>query len=127
MSMTRFVNMAFVGIGLLIWIIVAGFFGFVFEALGPGWNRSLIGTGFTLNDLIGLLTGIIAAAILWRHPQVNTLAHEIANELKKVTWPTWSETKVSTVVVVVTTIIVAAILGLFDAVWSSITGFIYNI
>jgi preprotein translocase subunit SecE len=127
MSVTRYVNMAFVVVGLLIWIFVAGFFGFVFDLIGPQVNRSILGAGFTLNDLVGLLAGLVGAGLLWRHPRVNGLAHEIANELKKVTWPTWAETKVATIVVVVTTIIIAAILGLFDAVWSSITGFIYNI
>lgn len=127
MSVTRYVNMAFVAAGLLTWILFAGFFTFVFEAIGPGVNRSLLGAGFALADLLGLAVGFVTGIVLWRNQRINSLGHEIANELKKVTWPTWAETKVSTLVVVVTTIIVSAILGLFDAVWSSITGFIYNI
>ncbi|GMV39267.1 MAG: hypothetical protein AMXMBFR64_09830 [Myxococcales bacterium] len=127
MSVTRYVNMAFVATGLLTWIILAELFGFVLGAISPSADRSLLGAGFSLSDLLGLAAGMATGIVLWRHPRVNELGHEIANELKKVTWPTWAETKVSTVVVVITTIIVSAILGLFDAVWSSITGFIYNI
>ena len=48
-------------------------------------------------------------------------------ELSKVTWPKWDETRTSTVVVVITTIIIAGILGLFDFVWAKVTAWIYNI
>ncbi len=72
--------------------------------------------------ILGLLTGLL----LYRHPRLNPLAHEVAGELAKVTWPSRRETWTSTIVVIVTSIIAAAYLGAFDALWSAFTDLIYQ-
>lgn len=72
--------------------------------------------------ILGILTGYIG----YRHPKLNPLAHEVAGELSKVTWPSRQETYTSTVVVIVTSIIAAAYLGAFDALWSAFTDLIYT-
>lgn len=41
---------------------------------------------------------------------------EVRAELKKVTWPTWIEVFSSTVVVIITTLIFAALIGVWDKV-----------
>ena len=41
-------------------------------------------------------------------------------------WPSRKETSASTIVVIITSIIAAGILGAFDAVWSTITDLIYK-
>lgn len=66
------------------------------------------------------------AISLYRHERVNTLANEVAAELKKVTWPTGKEVKAATLVVVIMTIISASILGFFDFVWNRVTTLIYG-
>ncbi|UJR81833.1 preprotein translocase subunit SecE [Sandaracinus amylolyticus] len=73
------------------------------------------------------LVGIVGAFLLYRHPRVNELAHEVVGELSKVTWPTRDETYYSTVVVIVTSIIAAVYTGVFDALWSAFTDLIYNV
>ena len=45
-------------------------------------------------------------------------------EIKKVTWPTRKETYQATIVVIVTVIIAAIFLQIFDAFWSRVTGYI---
>lgn len=122
----RYVNISFVFIGLLVWVTLSGFVGTILDWVNPDWNLQLLGAKFALSDLLGLLVGIGTAVVLRKSERVNTLALEIGNELKKVTWPTWKETRLSTVVVIVVTFIVAAILGLFDAMWSWATGFVYD-
>lgn len=72
------------------------------------------------------VVAIVVGVSMYRNVTVNTLANEVAAELKKVTWPTGKEVKVATVVVVVMAIISALILGLFDAVWSAVTRLIYG-
>jgi len=62
----------------------------------------------------------------YRNERVYSLANEVATELKKVSWPTRKETQTATLVVVVTAIIAAILLGLFDAVWSWLTDRIYG-
>lgn len=39
---------------------------------------------------------------------------EVKAELKKVTWPTWIEVFSSTIVVIMTTLMVAALIGVWD-------------
>lgn len=72
---------------------------------------------------------ILALAVgigLYRNERINTLANEVAAELKKVTWSSSREVKANTVVVVIMTIIAASILGFFDFVWHRVTELIYG-
>jgi len=83
------------------------------------------------NDLLvtfgSLLGGVAAAIALYRHRALNQMSHEVAEELSKVTWPTRKETSSSTVVVIVTSIIAAIFLGVFDAIWSQFTDLVYKV
>ena len=73
------------------------------------------------------LGGIVLALFLYRHRTVGPWAMEVAQELAKVTWPTRQETWKATVIVVVTSLIAAALLFGFDAAWSSVTDLIYKV
>jgi preprotein translocase subunit SecE len=75
------------------------------------WRLSTI-LGFGLAIAIGIGT--------YLNPRLNQLAYEVANELKKVTWPTRVETQRQTAAVLLFTVIFAGILGLFDAVSSKV-------
>ena len=126
MSVTRAVNLSFVATGILLWLISVDIYAFVFEFVGRRFDIQLIGQEFVLSDLLGIVTAVVGAAALKRHEKVNTLAHEIANELSKVTWPTWPETRSSTVVVIIVTLICALGFAFFDFIWSNLTGLIYS-
>jgi preprotein translocase subunit SecE len=79
-----------------------------------------------------LLQGVAAAVALatgialYRNERVYTLANEVTTELKKVTWPTRKETQAATLVVIVTVIVAAILLGSFDMIWSWVTDRIYG-
>ena len=77
-------------------------------------------------DVVGIAIGGIAAYLAWRNQNLFTKASEITMELKKVTWPTRKETSAATVVVIVTVIISAIFLGVFDLIWSWATGLLYS-
>lgn len=119
--------MSFVIAGILIWIVLASFFGTIFEWVAPNLDKGLIGVGFTVSDLIGLLCGAAGAFYLWRSEVVFKYGMEIVAELRNVTWPKWPETRTGTIVVVVTTVVVAFVLGLFDAVVGAITAALYGL
>lgn len=76
--------------------------------------------------VIAAVVALVAGVAAYRNERVFGLASEVSAELKKVSWPTGKEVKSATIVVVVMTIISASILGLFDAVWSSVTKLIYG-
>ena len=82
-------------------------------------NSFAVGTG-------AILVASVATLIAWRNEQLFSLAMDVTAELRKVTWPTRKETLTSTIVVIVTTIVSAALLGMFDGVWSWVTRMIYG-
>jgi preprotein translocase SecE subunit len=91
------------------------------------WGWSYFGKPNT--TLIGLGAFALAAVVTyvaWKNEVVFGLATEVTSELAKVTWPTRKETMTSTIVVIVTTIIASAFLGLFDTTWSWATRLIYG-
>jgi preprotein translocase subunit SecE len=73
------------------------------------------------------LVAFITAVITYRSEKVHTFVVEVCVELSEVTWPTRKETWSQTIIVIVVSIIAAIILGVFDAVWSQITDFIYDV
>jgi preprotein translocase subunit SecE len=75
---------------------------------------------------VAAVAAIGGALALYRHERFSVLAREIAVELSKVTWPTREEAQVSTVVVIVTSVVAAVYLGVFDALWSAITDLLYT-
>ncbi len=127
MNLQRFVNIGYVLVGLLSWVISSSLFGWLMDLISRDFDRPLIGTDFARSDLLGLLCGLAAGIALKLNRNVNTWALEVANELKKVTWPSWDETRMSTVVVIITSIIAALILGSFDALWAFLSSAIYSL
>jgi preprotein translocase subunit SecE len=100
---------------IMIWTLVADSFRSVPEAE-------------TVSIYVSLCSLVTAVVVVWRlyvNEKVNRLAHDVVGELAKVTWPTRREVSYSTVVVIITSVIAAIILGTFDAVWSTVTDLIY--
>lgn len=125
--MEKYVRIGFVVAGILVWIVMAALLATVLQWISPNLDKPLLGARFAVSDLIGMAIGIGVAAVLWFNPVVNRLGLEVGAELRNVTWPTWPETRVSTIVVVVTTVVVSLILGLFDAIWGAVTSVIYRL
>ena len=80
---------------------------------------------FIINGVSAVMA-LAAGILLYRNDRVFSLATDVAAELKKVTWPTRKETQAATLIVIVTVIIAAILLGVFDAVWSWMTDKIYG-
>lgn len=125
--MEKYVRLSFVVTGLLVWIMVAAFLGAILGWISPNLDKPLLGAQFAVSDLLGLLAGIGTVVFLWFSEPVSKFGMEVAGELRNVTWPTWPETRVGTIVVVVTTVVVSLILGLFDAVIGALTSVIYRL
>lgn len=115
----RWVQFAFVAIAF------ATFF-FAEKIIALVWER-FAEPDPTVTIAAGAIVGLLTALYLYRHPEARKLADEVVAELSQVTWPTRDETYVSTVVVVVTSVIAAAYTGVFDALWSAITDFVYTV
>jgi preprotein translocase subunit SecE len=94
--------------------VLALFFGHLLESLfgEMAWKNPEIGEGlgWHLTSLVGLglAGGVVAAGFL--HPRLKQVSLEVASELMRVTWPSWGETRVSTIAVVVASLIASVVL-----------------
>ncbi len=75
-------------------------------------------------NAIGIGLASLVTLLVWRHDATQLSASETVAELRKVTWPTRKETSQATIVVIITVIIAAAFLQIFDAFWARVTGYI---
>jgi len=126
MSIARYVNLSFVAIGLVAYLVLGELFTGLIEIFGSSANFPILGVNFRFAQLLAMVTSVGFAIWLRRHPRVHEYAMEVGSELSKVTWPTWKETKLATIVVIVTTLIVSLILGLMDLIWGALSRLIYS-
>jgi preprotein translocase SecE subunit len=89
-------------------------------------DTALIGDQVTLSVLIGVVIAMLAAGAFFMWPKTKNYIGAVAEELNKVNWPSWSETKVNTLVVVVTSVIAAMILGVFDVTFGLLSEWLAN-
>jgi preprotein translocase SecE subunit len=93
--------------------------GIIFKVWGERYD--------THGTVIGVLGGIAAVVFAWKNTRTRTLAEETVDELAKVTWPSREETYTATVVVIVTSVVSAAIIFGLDRFWNWFTNFVYRL
>jgi preprotein translocase subunit SecE len=103
---------------LMFGIVLALFLDHVLEMIwaGAGFRNPEIveGLGWKVTTVLGVVMALGIGLGAYFHPKTKTLSLEVASELMKVTWPSWAETRVSTVAVVVASAVSSIILFLFD-------------
>ena len=118
-------------LGLARWVqyvfVVAGLFflWFLDKLATLVWSNFAEPPATTITAISAVI-GLGGAVALYRNERVHSLVTDVVTELAKVTWPTRQETYVSTIVVIVTSLIAAAIVGAFDFVWSFFTDLLYK-
>lgn len=105
---------------LVFGIVLALFFGHMFElalaALGVKNAQIVEGLAeLKLANLLGFGLAGGLAAWAWTNPKVKALSNEVAEELMRVTWPSWDETRASTIAVVIASLVAALILFGMDS------------
>ncbi len=88
-------------------------------------NDAPVVLGYSVTTLLGFGTALVLAVSLWRWGRTRGLALQVADELRRVTWPSLRETRAATVAVIVASAIAAGILGIFDFVWNWLSQQIY--
>ena len=78
--------------------------------------------GMMITAAVALLAGVVG--LLWRKPilafaiKSHAYIGEVRVEVRKVSWPTWEDLRKSTLVIIVIVVIVGAIIGLMDLLFS---------
>ena len=103
---------------LVFGVILGLFFGHLLDALfaqlNIGKTQLIEGTGILLVDVLGFGLAAGLGIWAWTSTRVNALSMEVANELMRVTWPSFEETRVSTLAVVVASLVAAVLLFAMD-------------
>jgi preprotein translocase SecE subunit len=89
-------------------------------------DTALVGDQVTLSRLVGVVIAVLLAGAFFAWPKTKNYIGAVAEELNKVNWPSWAETKVNTLVVVVTSVIAAMILGVFDVTFGLLSEWLAN-
>jgi len=119
LGIERWVQLVYVVVALtLIWLFDHIINGIWYLFADP--NESIVTAG-------AVVAGIVGTIVLYGNKPVYGLIHDVADEMSRVSWPTRKETSQSTIVVVVTSIVAALMLFLFDSVWSAVTDLVYKV
>jgi preprotein translocase subunit SecE len=115
MDASRLVVIAY----LLFGVIIGVFLSKIIElgAAQAGFTTStavIAGTPITWPDVIGFALAIGLGVYCWMSDRVRTLSTEVAEELTRVSWPSFEETRVSTIAVIVASLVAAVILFAMD-------------
>ena len=101
---------------LVVGAFLAHVLGLLFARAGMGDAELIEGSGWHVSGLVGFGVAIALGVGAWLNARTHALSLDVASELMRVTWPSWSETRVSTFAVVVASVVAAVILFFIDTV-----------
>ncbi|AWV91116.1 preprotein translocase subunit SecE [Bradymonas sediminis] len=121
MDVSRYVNLVYFGIAILAFTIFDKSLIWLWESVDALRQVSIVGDAITLSTLIAI--GLTVALVLYLYKRVDIRRYfsEVIIELQKVTWPNWSQTKRSTVITIVFTVVLSVFLWGSDQLWSKLT------
>ena len=111
---------AWVNVAYVVFFLLSSFVFFkAFETVGvqTGWSERFEWYGPAQVGL-GLLLGGVGTALLRKDGERHEYFLASIGELRKVTWPSWPDTKRMTIVVCVVVGIFAVIVSIFDLFWA---------
>lgn len=124
MTISKWVNLIFASVAVLAFVVFDKALSLLFENVDALNNAPLMGRYITTTSVIALVLSVIFTFWLYRKPDTFAYLSEVIVELRKVTWPSMDETKRSTVIVIVFTILLSAYLAVFDQIWKYLTDLI---
>ena len=125
MGSERWVQFAFIALGVVLIWFFDRLFGGLLDFFGNRFNFPEVETAYVTTGaaVLGLLTAFAA----YKKQSYRTFTTEVVKELQLVTWPDRQETWRNTIVVIVTSVIAAVVLFVFDQAWSAVTDLIYSV
>ena len=139
MDVKQLVNLIYIIAGVITFVVFDKMVLWVWPALENGANTlfrmmgaqgnllhnwAIIGSYVTLTTLIALVLAGAAMVAAYQPDEYRSFLSEVVIELKKVTWPGADETRRSTLIVIVFTIVLSGFLWISDSVWRVVTDWI---
>ena len=111
----RLLVVSYLVLGLILTLFFGRLFEMLFAQVSLGNGEVISGTGIRVSDALGLVLTVGVGAYAWMNPKIHAVSMEVANELMRVTWPSWEDIRVSTIAVVVASLVAAVILFGMDS------------
>lgn len=124
MTISKWVNLIFASIAVMAFVVCDKTLKLLVANFDVLSDTSILGRYITLTTLIAVALAVAITFALYRKPGVIVYISEVVAELRKVTWPSIDETKRSTLIVIVFTILLSGYLAIFDQIWKYLTGLI---
>ena len=134
-DLRRWVNLSLIIGAIVMWWLTTNITASLLGTLGAtGWSIfahvtdfEIMGDMIKLSTVVGFVVSVVTMLLVWRNKKLYEGGLNVAREMKKVTWPTKDETLYATKTVIVTSVIVAAILSVFDFFFKWLTGLILGV
>lgn len=121
MEVSRYVNLTY-GIGFILAVVIFDkMLSGIWDAFERLPNIGIIGNDITLTNVIATVLAFALTVYLYRREDYRTYLSEVMLELKKVTWPSWDETKRGTMVVILFAFVLSAFIWGSDQLWKYAT------
>lgn len=118
MKRSRYVLLTFIAAGILAgWLVQAMAVSLLAQLEYP--DTRLLGV-LAVSSVSGLVAGAATFFALLSNQDAKRFTDEVVGELARVTWPTRDETLRATTTVVITTLLVAMLLGVYDLIWKNL-------
>lgn len=124
MEVSRYVNLFYAIVFITAMVVFNKAIVMIWDAFERLPDLAIVGSAITLTNLIAVILAAAVTYWLYAKDEYRTYVSEVIVELKKVTWPSAEETKRSTVIVIVFTILVSLFLAGTDQVWRYLTDLI---
>lgn len=121
MDVSKLVNLVYVGIAILTFVILDKALEWLWTGVDALRQVAFLGEYFTLSRSIAVVITAGIVIYLYKRRDLYALLSEVVIELKKVTWPGWNDTKRSTLIVIVFTVMLSFFLWGSDQIWSFLT------
>lgn len=113
------VHLIYLCFGVVLFFVAQWTLEWLFATFNFGASTFVIAAG-------SFVLAAVTSVVLYRRDSVYGQVDEVAQELNKVTWPTYPEVKINTIVVIAVSVISAVIMGIFDFSWHLLTRTIYG-
>ena len=121
----RVLGFAWLALAACLYLVVRDVAQWLFTLSGTA-NPEYFGGSMSLSGLISIGVTVGVAVFLWKHKVTFDFCLETVQETRKVVWPTKQETRDQTVVVIITSVLIAMMLWGFDQVFKRLFAVILN-